>query len=99
MCKGALDSMTRAMATDLCEFGIRVNAVGPGATYNKGLIPPSEQPHRLASRVPLKRVGTPLEIGNAVAFLSSDDASYIIGQILYVDGGITTALGTPDQPL
>ena len=99
VCKGAMDSMTKSMAIDLCDYGIRVNAVGPGATYNKGLVPekPGELPN--AGRIPLKRRATPVEIGNAVAFLSSDDAAYIIGQILYVDGGITTMLGTPEQHL
>ncbi len=99
LCKGAMDSMTKAMAIDLCDFKIRVNAVGPGATYNKGLVPENTEKDPNAGRLPLHRRATPLEIGHAVAFLSSDDAAYIIGQILYVDGGITTMLGTPEQHL
>jgi NAD(P)-dependent dehydrogenase (short-subunit alcohol dehydrogenase family) len=99
VCKGAMDSMTRTMAIDLCEYGIRVNSVAPGSTYNKGLIPDSAPDGRHRSGIPLDRQGTPLDIGNAVAFLSSEDASYIIGQIIYVDGGITSMLGTPQQHL
>ena len=99
VCKGAMDSMTRAMALDLCEYGVRVNSVAPGWTYNKGLVPDGSDPRGLGRRIPLGRQGTPLEIGNAVAFLASDDASYIVGQIFYVDGGITSMLGTPEQHL
>ena len=92
--------MTRAMALDLCRYGIRVNAVAPGMTYNRGLMPEENtDKHARIGRIPLNRIGTPLDIGSAVAFLASGDASYIIGQILYVDGGITSMLGTPEQPL
>jgi NAD(P)-dependent dehydrogenase (short-subunit alcohol dehydrogenase family) len=97
--KGAMDSMTKSMALDLCDFGIRVNAVAPGATINKSLVDEGNaSPSRLA-RIPLRRLGTPLEMGAATAFLCSDDAAYIIGQVIYVDGGITTMLGTPEQPV
>lgn len=98
--KGALDAMTRAMALDLCRYGIRVNAVAPGMTYNRGLMPDENtNKHPRIALIPANRIGTPQDIGSAVAFLASDDASYIIGQVLYVDGGITAMLGTPEQPL
>ena len=99
VCKGAMDSMTRTMANDLCEFGIRVNSVAPGSTYNRGLMPVEPGNTKHDRHIPLRRQGTPLDIGNAVAFLSSEDASYIIGQIVYVDGGMTTMLGTPELHL
>jgi NAD(P)-dependent dehydrogenase (short-subunit alcohol dehydrogenase family) len=98
--KGAIDAMTRAMALELAVYGIRVNAVAPGATRTERTLPP-EHPRlqAVARRVPLGRFGLPLEIGAAVAFLASPDASYITGQVIYVDGGITAQLSPPDQPL
>jgi 3-oxoacyl-[acyl-carrier protein] reductase len=98
--KGAIDAMTRAMALELADFGIRVNAVAPGGT-NTERTPAIDDPRSLAyaKRVPLRRLGTPLEMGAAVAFLASPDAAYITGQVLYVDGGITTQLGTREHPL
>jgi NAD(P)-dependent dehydrogenase (short-subunit alcohol dehydrogenase family) len=98
--KGAIDAMTRAMALELAAYGIRVNAVAPGATRTERT-PSPEHPRVQATsrRVPLGRFGLPLEIGAAVAFLASPDASYITGQVIYVDGGITVQLSPPDQPL
>ena len=85
--------MTRAMAIELAEYGIRVNAVAPGATRtDRSPAPDSEPAARIRQRVPLGRLGAPLEIGHAVAFLASDDAAYITGQVLYVDGGVTAQL-------
>jgi len=93
MTKGALDSMTQAMALDLAEFGIRVNAVAPGATVTEKT-PGPEHPRiqAVSKRIPLLRFGLVVEIGAVVAFLASPDASYITGQILYVDGGLTAQL-------
>lgn len=98
--KGALDSITRTMALDLAREGIRINAVAPGAIRSER-IPPDDDPRMqdFNNRIPMKRMGTALEIGAAVAFLASSDASYITGQVLYVDGGITTQLSTPGQPI
>jgi NAD(P)-dependent dehydrogenase (short-subunit alcohol dehydrogenase family) len=114
--KGALDSMTRALALDLAEYGIRVNAVAPGA-INTGERPQHDlsgegQPPKPAwfagikargkdwlKRYPAGRVGTPLDIGAAVAFLASPDADYITGEILYVDGGITAQLSPRTSPI
>ena len=97
--KGAMDSLTKAMAIDVCEYGIRVNAVGPGATINMGLTDDGVSYTRKTEHIPMQRRGTPLEMGAAVAFLASEDASYMIGQILYVDGGLTTMIGTVQHPL
>jgi NAD(P)-dependent dehydrogenase (short-subunit alcohol dehydrogenase family) len=91
--KGAIDAMTRAMAIELAEYGIRVNAVAPGATRtDRSPAPDSEAAGRIRQRVPLGRFGTTIEIGNAVAFLASEDAAYVTGQVLYVDGGVTAQL-------
>jgi len=96
--KGALDMMTRAMGVELAELGIRVNGIAPGAIYTEGrgmpLDGPKWKPH--AQLIPIRRLGMPLEIGAVVAFLASEDASYIIGQTIYVDGGLTSQL-TPSQ--
>lgn len=96
--KGAVDAMTRAMAIDLGEHGIRVNAIGPGVTHThrSGSDLDSEWNRAAATRIPIRRVGTVADIGAAAAFLASDDASYITGQVLFVDGGLTAQLDPDD---
>ncbi len=98
--KGAIDAMTRAMALELAAHGIRVNAIAPGPIYNRGG-DPAQGPWAAAARVrvPLARLGTPLEIGAVAAFLASPEASYITGQIIYVDGGLTAQLTPAGQPV
>jgi len=86
--KGAIDALTRCMAVDLAPHGIRVNGVAPGNTTDAN--PPQE-----LDGVPLGRTGTPEDIAAAVAFLASDAGSYVTGQILYVDGGLTAQLTPP----
>ncbi|MBE3070656.1 MAG: SDR family oxidoreductase, partial [Planctomycetes bacterium] len=94
--KGAIDALTRSMALDLAPHGIRVNAVAPGLTL-KGPVRPewAEKVQRAVSGIPLGRGGTPEDVGAAVAFLASDAGSYITGQVLYVDGGLTAQLTPP----
>jgi len=94
--KGAIDALTRSSALDLAPHGIRVNAVAPGLTITRPPHPRWADHHReAATRIPLLRTATPEDIGNAVAFLASDAASYITGQVLYVDGGLTAQLTPP----
>ena len=94
--KGALDALTRSMAVDLAPHGVRVNAVAPGATLSHAVRPEWEQRfHDKCAGIPLGRFGTVEEIGAAVAFLASDAAAYVTGQVLYVDGGLTTQLTPP----
>ena len=98
--KGAIEAMTRAMALSLAEFGIRVNAIAPGAIHTERRAPlddPNMQ--AVARRIPLARYGTALEIGATAAFLASEEASYITGQVITVDGGITAQLSPPGQPI
>ena len=94
--KGAIDALTRSMAIDLAAHGIRVNAVAPGAT-SRG--PGARRPGRLdparEKMIPLQRLGTPREVGWAVAFLASDVAAYVTGHVLYVDGGLVAQLTPP----
>ena len=94
--KGGIIAMTKAMAIDLGPFGIRVNCVCPGACDTPLLrqwldAQPNrdEVLHSIESRHPLRRMGQPEDIGRAVAFLASDDASFITGVMLPVEGGIT----------
>jgi NAD(P)-dependent dehydrogenase (short-subunit alcohol dehydrogenase family) len=98
--KGALDAMTRVMGIELIQFGVRVNGIAPGAIYTEKRRPPDDpRMQAYLQRIPSNRMGTPLEIGAAVAFLASDDAAYIVGQTLYVDGGITAQLSPPQYPI
>lgn len=96
--KGAINAMTWAMAIDLAEYHIRVNAIGPGATRTYRT-PPDDHPvvQRISARIPLGRFGTTAELGAMVAFLASPDASYITGQVIYVDGGVTAQLTPKGQ--
>lgn len=96
--KGAIDAMTRAMAVDLGPHGIRVNAVAPGVTvtHRSRLREDEPEGREVADRIPLRRFGTVDDIAAMVAFLASDDASYVTGQVLFVDGGITMQLSPKD---
>ncbi len=88
--KGGVMQLTKATALALAPHNIRVNAVGPGSVDTAMMAGVNANPEAmkvLMSRTPLKRVGTPREIGDVVAFLASDKASYITGETIYVDGG------------
>ena len=90
--KGAVLSMTRALAVDLGQHGITVNAVAPGPVMTDMLIaavPETAGQQRLASDAPLGRIGRVEDIAGAVLFLASDEADWMTGQILSVDGGLS----------
>ena len=87
--KGGLDGLTRALAVDLGPLGIRVNAVGPAAVTD------ASPPEGRGSDLPLRSGGTPEHVADAVLYLVSDAASFVSGQILYVDGGLMAQLRSP----
>jgi NAD(P)-dependent dehydrogenase (short-subunit alcohol dehydrogenase family) len=99
--KGGMESMSRTMAIDLAPFGIRVNVVQPGAIHTDDHDASPEGLARRGATVPLGRVGYPEDIAGAVRWLVSDDASYVTGITVPVDGGMLAQLRSPqvDAPL
>ncbi len=87
--KAGLDKLTKNMAMELSKYGIRVVAVAPGYTQLEWFTDKQIQQYVVptSSKIPMKRFATPEEIGDAVAFLVSEKASYITGTTLFIDGG------------
>ena len=89
--KGGINQLTRAMALALADHGVRVNAVAPGTIATelaaKAVLTSEDAKARILGRTPLKRLGEPEEIADLVAYLASDAASYLTGQVVYADGG------------
>jgi len=92
--KGGINQLTRVMALALADKGVRVNAVAPGTIATelaaKAVLTSDEARARIMSRTPMKRLGEPSEIADVVAWLASDAASYVTGEIVVVDGGRMT---------
>ena len=91
--KGAITAFTRALSEAVVERNIRVNAVAPGPIWTP-LIPATFEPEKVekfGKSTPMGRPGQPSEVGPAYVFLASDDASYITGQVIHVNGGENTA--------
>lgn len=90
--KGGMQNLTRTMALEYASRGIRVNGIGPGATVtpiNRAWVDDPVKKAQVESHIPMRRAGLAEEIGAAAAFLCSDEAQYITGQTLFVDGGLT----------
>lgn len=86
--KGAVLMITRALALDLGRYGIRVNAVGPGTVDSRGRWARApERRKQYEGYHPLGRIGRTEDVANAILFLASDEADWITGEIIYVDGG------------
>jgi NAD(P)-dependent dehydrogenase (short-subunit alcohol dehydrogenase family) len=89
--KGGINQLTRVMALALAEHGIRVNAVAPGTIATelaaRAVLTSDAARDKILSRTPMRRLGEPDEIADVVAWLASDAASYVTGEIVTVDGG------------
>ena len=96
--KAALIRSSESLALELSAYGIRVNVIAPGATMVRGEIN-RETAAQIgwAHKIPLGRYGTPEEVGHAVAYLASDQAAYITGAVLKMDGGLILP-GMPEDP-
>jgi glucose 1-dehydrogenase len=90
--KGGMMNLTRTLALEYAAQGIRVNAVGPGATItpiNRAWVDDPVKAAMVTGHIPIPRAGEADEMAGVVAFLASDDAAYITGQTIFVDGGLT----------
>jgi NAD(P)-dependent dehydrogenase (short-subunit alcohol dehydrogenase family) len=103
--KAALINFTQTSACDLGAYNVRVNAVCPGLIETNMTKPVFDyaretgKAHKLGYRCELRRYGNPEEVASAILFLASDEASYITGQALPVDGGNTASLNLPGMKL
>lgn len=93
--QGGMHQLTKAVALALSPHNVRVNAVGVGAV--KGDMEEGVQPKRMRDVTPLKRIADPAEVAAVIYFLASEEASYVTGQSIYVDGGRLAQLDPPDK--
>ena len=91
--KGGIEALTRAMALDLAPYGIRVNALVPGSIDTQGMSPETKRERGIT--IPLGRVGEPEDLAGPAVFLASEDASYITGHLITVDGGLLSQQRPP----
>ncbi len=92
--KAGIVMFTKCLAQEYANLGVRVNCVLPGPILTELLeksFKSEEQKIKCANRIPIKRIGNPNEVANVVAFLSSEEASYVTGGIYTVDGGVSTS--------
>lgn len=89
--KGGIEQLTRVMALELADHGIRVNAVGPGTILTElarqAVLGDEAARRTILSRTPMRRFGEPAEVASVVAFLASADAAYVTGETVFIDGG------------
>jgi NAD(P)-dependent dehydrogenase (short-subunit alcohol dehydrogenase family) len=89
--KGALEALTKTLSFQLARYQVTVNSISPGYTKKDGnhSALSHEEWNKIISKIPLERLATPKDSANLIAFLLSDEASYITGQIIKVDGGLS----------
>ncbi|HEY8498019.1 MAG TPA: 3-oxoacyl-[acyl-carrier-protein] reductase [Limnochordales bacterium] len=89
--KAAIIGFSRSLAREVASRNITVNVVAPGFIATEMTAEPTPRQQALSAQIPMGRLGRPEEVASAVAFLASDDASYITGHVLVIDGGLTMA--------
>jgi glucose 1-dehydrogenase len=90
--KGGLKMLTRNLATELAPYQIRINNIAPGAIatpINQSLLNNKEQLEQVLQNIPLRKLGQPEDVANLLAFLASNEASYVTGSTYFIDGGLT----------
>ena len=90
--KGGIMMLTKVMALELAEYSINVNCIAPGAIatpMNEGILKDPDKLSETESKIPLGRIGKPEEVAKAALYLASEDANYITGTTIYIDGGLT----------
>ena len=90
--KGGMEMLTKTLALEVADKGIRINAIAPGAIatmMNIDILEDEKKKKEEEDKIPMHRIGEPVEIAKVAAFLASSDASYITGTTVYVDGGLT----------
>jgi meso-butanediol dehydrogenase/(S,S)-butanediol dehydrogenase/diacetyl reductase len=98
--KGAITNLTRSLAMELGEQGVRVNAVNPTFTatgMTEEMLGDQELVQKFLERIPLGRIGQPEDVADVIAFLASEDARFVTGVNLPVDGGLSASNGQPRQ--
>ena len=90
--KGGINGFTRALAIELAPHGVTCNVIAPGAIQVDRYASQNLDPDVIGAAIPMGRVGQPSEIAAAVAYLASDEAAYVSGEILYVDGALTSRM-------
>ena len=94
--KGGMEMLTKNIALEVADKGIRINGIVPGAidtAMNKDIMEDPQKKKQDEEKIPMKRIGRPEEIAKVAFFLTSNDASYITGTTVYVDGGLSQRLG------
>lgn len=98
--KGGIEMLMKSLAQELAPYKIRVNGIGPGAIQthiNKEAWETPEALNKLLTLIPYKRIGQPVDVGNLAAWLASDEADYITGTTIFIDGGMTLYPGFSDN--